>query len=191
MSVRERNKARVRQEILDAAWRLFADRGYAAVTTEEIASAAGVSTSTYFRYVPTKEDLLLAPVLDSATQLVALFAEQPDGLGGVRALAATIHDRTAQIRDRDLRRWRSAMRTAPEVIDRVTLIGEAQRAALTREMARRLGEPEDALRPALVVDLLVTAAAFAYRRWLAGSRESTLVDTIDAALGETIDGPWR
>ena len=70
-SLRARNRTRVRHEIQDAAWRLFTEHGFAAVTTQEIASAAGVSTSTYFRHVAGKEDLLLQPMLASSADILA------------------------------------------------------------------------------------------------------------------------
>ena len=61
-SLRDRQRAQIRADIRRAAFRLFVERGYDAVTTEEIAAAAGVSPRTFFRHVPTKEELLLAPV---------------------------------------------------------------------------------------------------------------------------------
>ena len=56
---RERNKHDKRERILDAATRLFAARGFSAVTTGEIAEAADIGAGTLFRYVHTKAELLL------------------------------------------------------------------------------------------------------------------------------------
>lgn len=58
-SRRELNKADKRQRILDAATRLFTERGYAAATSQEIATDAGVAVGTVFRYAATKPELLL------------------------------------------------------------------------------------------------------------------------------------
>ena len=55
--LRERKKARTRQSISDVATRMFAARGFDAVTVAEVAVAAKVSVATIFNYFDTKEDL--------------------------------------------------------------------------------------------------------------------------------------
>ena len=56
---RERNKLDKQQRIFAAAASLFADHGYSAVTTQQIAALADVSNGTVFRYAATKAELLL------------------------------------------------------------------------------------------------------------------------------------
>ena len=59
-SLRERKKTAKQERILEAATRLFAEKGYEAVTTAEIAEAAEVGVGTLFRYAGSKAELLVA-----------------------------------------------------------------------------------------------------------------------------------
>jgi AcrR family transcriptional regulator len=57
--LRERKKRLMRQQLSDAATRMFLDRGFDAVRVAEVAEACGVSEKTVFNYFPTKESLVL------------------------------------------------------------------------------------------------------------------------------------
>jgi AcrR family transcriptional regulator len=84
VGLRERKKARTKAAIQQHAMRLFRERGYPATTVEQIAAAAEVSPSTFFRYFPTKEDVALYDALDPV--LLEAFRAQPAELGPVQAL---------------------------------------------------------------------------------------------------------
>jgi AcrR family transcriptional regulator len=86
--LRERKKARTHEAIQEAALRLFRTQGYEATTVEQIAEAAEVSPSTFFRYFPTKEDVVIHDALDPL--LFASFAEQPAQLSPIQALRASM-----------------------------------------------------------------------------------------------------
>lgn len=58
-SLRERTRRAVKAEITDAAMRLFVERGFEATTIEQIATAAGISRRSFFRYFATKEDIVV------------------------------------------------------------------------------------------------------------------------------------
>jgi AcrR family transcriptional regulator len=86
--LRERKKAKTRAAIQAHAVRLFRAQGYDATTVEQIAEAAEVSTSTVFRYFPTKEDLVIADEYDPL--LIAAFENQPPGMSPIQALRAAL-----------------------------------------------------------------------------------------------------
>lgn len=71
-----------------AALSLFERDGYAATTVEQIAEHADVSPSTFFRYFPTKEDVVLHDRLDPV--LLAAFRAQPSELSPIAALRACL-----------------------------------------------------------------------------------------------------
>ena len=82
--LRERKKIRTRQTIRREAFRLIQENGYAATTVEQIAEAAEVSPSTFFRYFPTKESVLLADDMDPV--ILNALDEQPPDLSPSQAI---------------------------------------------------------------------------------------------------------
>lgn len=89
-SLRERKKARTRATLREHALRLFREQGYQATTVEQIAAAAEVSPSTFFRYFPTKEDVVLQDDMD--TRMVEAFGRQPRELSPIGAIRAAMRE---------------------------------------------------------------------------------------------------
>src|SRR5215475_6141459 len=75
--LRERKRTRTRLAIQAEAIRLFAEKGYENTTVEDIAYAAAISPRTFFRYFPTKEDVVIWDEYDPV--LEDLVAERPAG----------------------------------------------------------------------------------------------------------------
>ena len=88
VGLRERKKARTKAAIREHAMRLFQKQAYQATTVEQIAEAAEVSPSTFFRYFPTKEDVVLTD--DDDPLILAAFRAQPAELSPVAALRAAM-----------------------------------------------------------------------------------------------------
>src|SRR5215210_5509919 len=77
--LRERKKQQTRQLIADTARRLFAERGFDAVTVVEVARAADVSEATVFNYFPTKEDLFYNRLEAFEEELLAAIRDREPG----------------------------------------------------------------------------------------------------------------
>ena len=83
LGLRERKKIQTKETIQREAYRLFDQHGYANTTVEQIAEAAEVSPSTFFRYFPSKELVLMADDLDRVT--IEALAQQPADLSPIQA----------------------------------------------------------------------------------------------------------
>ena len=145
LGLRDRKKIKTRDAIRRAAMRLIKANGYASTTIEQIAEAAEVSASTYFRYFPSKEVVLIANDLDQVT--VDALAKQPPELSSVQAFRRALETTLATLskdewefeRDRQL-----MVLTIPELL---TAQFEEYRRTMTKLAeadCRRLGrDPDD------------------------------------------------
>lgn len=94
--LRERKKQKTRWAIQEHAVRLFAQQGYDATTVEQIAEAAEVSPSTFFRYFKTKEDVVVEDRYDPL--LIAAIDSAPGGLTPLQLMG---HALTSVFREMD------------------------------------------------------------------------------------------
>src|SRR3954471_9238047 len=83
LGLRERKKIQTIETIKREAYRLFEENGYANTTVEQITEAAEISPSTFFRYFPSKELVLMADDLDRVT--IEALAQQPADLSPLQA----------------------------------------------------------------------------------------------------------
>jgi AcrR family transcriptional regulator len=124
----ERKKARTRAAIREHAFRLFREQGYDATTVEQIAEAAEVSPSTFYRYFPAKEDVVLQDDME-LLWIDALRAQPPD-MPPIAALRASLHDAFARLTADDLAKIRETTDFALSV--------PAVRARMLDEFARTI-----------------------------------------------------
>jgi AcrR family transcriptional regulator len=192
-SLRDRQRAQVRADIRRAAFRLFIERGYDAVTTEEIAAAAGVSPRTFFRHVPAKEDVLLAPVRHGGAAIVSLLEQRPATESPDVALVNAIISRTQSFDQADCEEWREALLVVPDLLDKVTMYTLEDKERATKLIGERMGaDPDLDIRPGLLVQLGFTAGDFAFQQWVRQPTTPRPLDLYVTEALEAVKGPhWE
>ena len=157
--LRARKKARTRAAIRQHALRLFEKQGYAATTVDQIAAAADVSQSTFFRYFPTKEDTILADDYD-APMLEAMRAQPPD-VPPIEAVRRAIREVFDQISDEDWEREQRRQRifmAVPELRARAIQQYLETIDMLGRVVAERAGRPADDFASRVLAGAVIGAA---------------------------------
>ncbi|WP_435738670.1 helix-turn-helix domain-containing protein [Cellulosimicrobium sp. PMB13] len=181
-SLRARKLARSREDVADAAWRLFLERGYDAVTVADIADAAGVARRTVHRYVAVKSDLVfghegaILGVVDDV--LAAASPDEPARDVLVRALRA-LADRWPTTRAEAVARAQVIAGSA-ELVER-DLAKRARMRDLVADSLRRALPGVAPLEAALWSEVGIAAFYLAYDEWVAG--RATLPGALTEVLG--------
>ncbi|MGH3258602.1 MAG: TetR family transcriptional regulator [Streptosporangiaceae bacterium] len=184
--LRERKKARTRASIREHALRLFREDGYQRTTVEKIAEAAEVSPSTFFRYFPTKEDVVLQDDMD--VRMIEALEQQPPELGPVAAVRAATRQMFASYTAADmavLRETTALTMTVPEI--RARALDEFARTigGVAEALAKRSGRPPDdlAVRTAAGAFIgVIMAITLPWEGWSEGTAFEDSFGQIDEAL---------
>jgi len=179
-SLRERKKAKTRAAIREHALRLIREQGYAATTVEQIADAAEVSPSTFFRYFKTKEDAVLYDPYDP--MMIEAFRAQPAELSPMQAVRRATRQVFAAVPADELAGMRDLLplvHGVPEL--RVRMLDELARSAqlIAELIAERTGRRPDDLAVQTFAGALVGAML---------AVTTTAVADPDADIHELIDG---
>ena len=180
--LRERKKIKLRRLIQTEALRLFDTQGYEHTTVEQIAEAAETSTTTFYRYFPAKEDVVLDN--DASPLFEATVATRPAGeplAATIRAAMAAVVGAAEADRDHTLARMR-LIETVPALEARYA--GQERRTIdyLARLLADRTGRPADDYQIELVAFVLAGVLFTASRRWVAEQGATPMTSLVDQAL---------
>lgn len=167
--LRERNKGRTRDDIIQAALGLFEERGYDATRCEDIAAAADVSVRTFFRYFDTKVDVVMATTGDERPDetFIADLLSRPSTEGPVTAfgnmmrapIAVFESGRTLEVRQTLL------MLTTPGLESLLLEHFRRIESVLVGAIATRLNLPTDDLDAWLLAAALCAAMRIAFVHW--------------------------
>jgi AcrR family transcriptional regulator len=157
--LRERKKQRTRDQIVEAAFGLFRERGFQATTVAGIAAAAEIAPRTFFAYFPSKEAVVFYDFDAMFASLKATIEGRPHDESAIDALRRWLDGSLPskhEERDEAILRKRMCIDEPGLAAHKTHLISKLED-ILREGVARDLGEPADGLRPKLVSAAAVAA----------------------------------
>jgi AcrR family transcriptional regulator len=187
--LRERKRTRTRLMIQTEALRLFDEKGYAQTTVEEIADAAAISPRTFFRYFPSKEDVVMWDEYDPLA--LELLEARPDDEPLAESFRAIIRETLGGLLRNDRERLLSRIRLAATVPElRARFLDEQTQGIdhIARFLATKRGNPVDDLKLRVVGSALLAAVSVALDRWQKDEGKSDLLALLDRATEALAEG---
>jgi AcrR family transcriptional regulator len=180
--LRERKRTRTRLMIQSEALRLFTEKGYANTTVEEIADAAAISPRTFFRYFPTKEDVVIWDEYDPLA--LDLLESRPDDEPLAEAFRAVVRETLGGLYRRDPERLLNRVQlsaTVPEL--RARFLEEQAKGVEQLEplLARKRGAHADELNIRVIGSSLLAAVSVALDLWQRDGGRRDLLALLDQA----------
>jgi AcrR family transcriptional regulator len=160
-----RSGAAARQRLYEAALTLYAERGYEATTTADIARHAGVNERTYFRHFPDKREVLFSGQGELRDALTASVRAAPVDTAAVEVLQAAFIDSAGLLEDSrvaGIARLQIIAAT-PALLERDLAKGADMAATLAAALRDR-GEDDDAA--ALIASVSWATFHHAASRWI-------------------------
>src|SRR5262245_10766226 len=187
--LRERKRTRTRLMIQTEALRLFAEKSYAETTVEEIADAAAISPRTFFRYFPSKEDVVMWDEYDPLA--LELLEARPDDEPLAESFRAVMRETLGGLLRNDPERLLSRIRltaTVPEL--RARFLDEQTQGIdqVARFLATRRGTPVDDLSLQVVGSALLATVSVALDRWQKDEGKHDLLALLDRATEALAEG---
>ncbi|HEY6469466.1 MAG TPA: TetR family transcriptional regulator [Candidatus Dormibacteraeota bacterium] len=186
--LRERKKERTRETIRKRALQLFITQGYDATTVQQIIDDVEISESTFFRYFPTKGDVVLSDDFDPI--IVAAFRRQPASLTPIQALRAAFHEAFGELSAEEVAEQAARMQlvlAVPEL--RAAMLDQFGQAMslLADVLAERTGRRADDMAVRTLAGA-VAGAAMAVLFAMLEDPSAELSVLFDQAMGHLEDG---
>lgn len=180
-NLQSRKQQLVREAIWDAAVALFLEKGFEQVTVEEIADQAGVSRRTFFRYFPTKNDLMSESMVSYGVELIHAIDACPKAAPISEVFRETVlrvaQHCTADERTRNI--MRIAARSEVARSAQLSKMAEVQD-RLATAYAKRLGsKTQHDPAPGILAGLTLSVLAVTFRTWM-GNGQKDIRKTADA-----------
>jgi AcrR family transcriptional regulator len=173
-----RRRQRVALDIEWAALQLFAEHGMETVSIEQITAAAGISMRTFFRYFPTRDDLMLALPQRQVERLCATTMARPAHESVLEAFIGAVQEQGEEPEEERLRLW-------GQVLQRGAVLSHDQMrptagmvAAYAEVIASRLGIKPTDVRAEVLATAIAGVMWSSFVRWLESNGQSSLAQVV-------------
>ena len=181
LGLRERKKIKLRRSVQSEALRLFAEQGYEDTTVEQIADAADISTTTFYRYFPTKEDVVLDDDYDPILEHIIGGDDDEPLLTTVRRAIAAVAAAVEDDRDAALARLK-LLATVPALKARQGAEGRKSVDFYIGMFSARSGRPPGDYQLRVTTAAFIAAQLEAARYWADGGGAESLARLLDDAV---------
>jgi AcrR family transcriptional regulator len=186
--LRARKKQRTREAIVDAALRLFEERGFDQTTIADIAEAADIAPRTFFGYFPSKEDVVFADFQMTLDGLSARLGDRSEDETAIDAIRAWILGRLGEMDltdDRERCRKRVIGESEALAAHNRALMGHVEE-LLAEHIARDLGDRPDDVRPHMIASAVIGALTALDVKGADGSESPPTREEALAIVDETL-----
>jgi AcrR family transcriptional regulator len=166
VQLRVKRSEMMASELEAVALRLFEERGFGEVTVEEIASEAHISARTFYRYFPSKEDVLQLQIDRRSAALRTALSGRPADEPPLHSLRVALEEVVAAEDTALLRRWIAVIAATPGVVKGV--LGGIQlkgQRVIAEFFGDRLGVPGDDLVPTMLAAAAGGVIQASQTRW--------------------------
>lgn len=179
-------KPPMRDALVAAAFRLFLERGYEQTTVDDIVALAGVGRRSFFRYFPSKEDVVFPDHERCLADMTAFLAASDEGHEPVPRVcdaARLVLRMYAENPSFSVQRYRLTKQVPGLRAYELSVVWRYERALAEYLRGRFAGRPDGTLRADVIAAAVVAAHNNALRSWLRSDGESDASTTVDHALG--------
>lgn len=166
LQLRAKRSEMMASELEEVALRLFDQRGFSNVTVEEIASEAHISVRTFYRYFPSKEDVLQLRIVRRSEVLREALVARPEDEPPLRSLRVVLEEEFSTVDPIILRRWIAVIIDNSNVMKGV--VGAIQlriQPVIAEFFGSRLCMPSDALVPTMLAAAALGVVQAAHTEW--------------------------
>lgn len=181
----DQEKAPIRDLLVAAAFELFTERGYDSTTVDDIVRRAGVGRRSFFRYFPTKEEVVFPDHERALADMVRYLeegAQDPDPVGRACGAARLVMRMYAENAEFSVKRYMLTRKVAALKAHETSVVWRYEQ-ALAGYLKRRFATlPDGDVRAYTVAASVVAAHNFGLRAWLRSGARGDASAGVDPAL---------